>query len=204
MKIGDRFGRWTVLGVPTPTTAKSRAFCRCDCGHERNVTVDHLRRGVSASCGCLRRELATESRRPPMDRFMEKVDKDENSGCWNWTGHLNENGYGRFWADGKRWPAHRWIAEQTYGPLGHEEPDHLCRNRRCVNPEHLEPVTHRVNSQRAAYVAAQCSSGHLLPPPSANGRRVCRKCANKRNREYKARKRKKPMAQYDAITGGAR
>lgn len=133
---------------------------------------------------------------------MEKVQLDTQSGCWNWTGALNANGYGRFAVDGKLRPAHRWIVEQTRGipAVVDVEPDHLCRNRACVNPEHLELVTHRVNSQRAKYAVAECRKGHTLPPPNANGRRICRVCANDRNREYKARR--AVRAQWDAVMGG--
>ena len=82
------------------------------------------------------------------------------------------------------------------------EPDHLCRNRPCVQPSHLETVTHRENCQRAQYANPTCSAGHALPDPGPNGRRICRICANKRNRKYKRRKRQ-AMRIYDAVTGHA-
>lgn len=74
-------------------------------------------------------------------------------GCWEWQGVVDKGGYGKFSAtfNGKRrWTgAHRaaWLAFK--GPLlGDLVIDHLCRNRRCVNPDHLEPVTNAVNCQR--------------------------------------------------------
>jgi hypothetical protein len=80
------------------------------------------------------------------------------------------------------------------------ELDHLCRNRACVRPDHLEPVTHAENSRRAAYLITTCSRGHHLPEPGPDGgRRVCRLCANDRNREYKQRR---AARMYDAVMGG--
>jgi HNH endonuclease len=210
MKPGDKYGRWTVIGPP-PSTARTRVRCRCDCGTEREVIADALRRGLSQSCGCLRSEVARSARRDPAERFWEKVNKDgpipevkpELGPCWIWTDSLDEKGYGRF-NDGERpRKAHDFSYELHFDkmPTG-LEPDHLCRNRPCVRPAHLEAVTHRVNSQRAAYAQDECSRGHKLPEPSANGRRVCRPCANRRSREYKERQRVLAMRVYDAVMGG--
>ncbi len=122
---------------------------------------------------------------------------DAEDGCILWRGNTNDQGYGRFSVDGKSVPAHRWAYEHFVGSLEDGmEPDHLCRVRNCVNHEHLEPVTHRENSQRAAYTQATCKLGHVLPDPDPSGRRVCRPCANERNRAYKAR-------WYQKLTGGA-
>ena len=70
--------------------------------------------------------------------------------CWNWGKPCFPHGYGILYTD---WPhfraAHRWIYEQLVGPVPDGfELDHLCRNRNCVNPDHLEVVTRRVNSIR--------------------------------------------------------
>lgn len=108
--------------------------------------------------------------------------------CWVWTGPVDEKGYGRS-HDGERpRKAHNYSYEMEYGavPSG-LEPDHLCRNRPCVRPGHLEAVTHRENCQRAKYANPECSKGHMLPEPGPNGHRVCRECANERNRAYKQR-----------------
>lgn len=84
---------------------------------------------------------------PVLDRFLSYVSVQEN-GCWLWTGHRDNDGYGGF---GKGLLAHRWSYEYFVGsiPKGHDV-DHLCRNRACVHPEHLEPVSHRENCHRGA------------------------------------------------------
>ena len=82
-------------------------------------------------------------------RFWDKVDKDGENSCWLWKASCTTLGYGRFSYNGIKCYAHRFIYEATIGkvPDGYEL-DHLCRNPRCVNPSHLEPVRHRVNCQR--------------------------------------------------------
>jgi hypothetical protein len=129
------------------------------------------------------------------ERLLAFIDKDgpipghrpELGPCWIWTGSTDEKGYGRFHDNGPR-KAHRCSYELHVGEIPDGlEPDHLCRNRPCVNPGHLEVVTHRENCQRARYSNEECAKGHALPDPGPNGRRVCRECANERNRTYKQR-----------------
>ena len=114
-------------------------------------------------------------------------------GCWHWTGSLR-NGYGRMKAFGRFHEAHRLSYGHFVGPIPVGlELDHLCRNRSCVNPAHLEPVTRRVNVLRGESPAADnankthCHKGHPLSGDNlrvrpAGGRMVrsCRTC----NREY--------------------
>jgi HNH endonuclease len=79
------------------------------------------------------------------ERFWEKVEQGE--GCWLWTGAI-DRGYGQFvWNGRKR--AHRVAYELIIGPIPEGlELDHLCRNKSCVRPEHLEPVTKAENIRR--------------------------------------------------------
>lgn len=73
----------------------------------------------------------------------------EASGCWRWTKALTTVGYGHFSIRSVYYQAHLLLYILHVGPLpGGLEPDHLCRNRWCVNPHHLEFVTHAVNVQR--------------------------------------------------------
>lgn len=74
---------------------------------------------------------------------------DENS-CWIWQGAQDGRGYGHLKRNGRHIKAYRFYYEQKHGevPKGMEL-DHKCQNKLCCNPDHLEPVTHAVNSQRA-------------------------------------------------------
>ena len=87
--------------------------------------------------------------RPSLDRFMEKILINE-SGCWIWQGSLKgPNDYANFWTPQGVKLAHKWYWEQLHGPVPEgKELDHTCRTRSCVNPEHLEAVTHLENVQR--------------------------------------------------------
>lgn len=111
-----------------------------------------------------------------------------DNGCWEWTGSRCGGGYGTAKAFGKNVLVHRASYEMCVGPIPTgQQLDHLCRNRRCVNPIHLEPVTSRENVLRGAGLCAinhkktHCASGHdfshentLIRP---NGSRWCRACA---------------------------
>lgn len=68
-------------------------------------------------------------------RFEGRLDK--TSACWLWTGFRVETGYGRYWADGKSWRAHRYAYEQFVGPIGDLQVLHSCDNPPCCNPDHL-------------------------------------------------------------------
>lgn len=90
-------------------------------------------------------------------RFFEKVSPEPNTGCWAWTGAVNSRGYGSVGMGCRGHgraivrAAHRvsWLLERGELPEGLVL-DHLCRNPWCVNPAHLEPVTHAINVQRGA------------------------------------------------------
>ena len=86
---------------------------------------------------------------PAVDRFWKKVIK-QASGCWEWQA-ATTRGYGVFWDGSRLVYAHRWLREQMVGPIPEDLViDHLCRNPLCVNPEHTEPVTRAVNTERGA------------------------------------------------------
>jgi hypothetical protein len=87
------------------------------------------------------------------DRMKAYTMIDDAMGCWNWVGSKTGNGYGNIHYNGKSRPAHRIMWELEYGdiPIGMDL-DHLCRNPKCVNPNHLEVVTRSENLRRSPLV----------------------------------------------------
>lgn len=98
----------------------------------------------------------------PEERLLARREIDAN-GCWVWTGRHERAGYGHIDYDGKAVYVHRLAYETWRGPVADGlELDHLCRNRACFNPDHLEPVTRQENIRRAVEArrlrrASRCS-----------------------------------------------
>lgn len=142
-------------------------------------------------------------------RFWSKV-VIHPSGCLVWAARLNHAGYGQVHVHGHTVKAHRLAYELLVGPIPTGlEIDHLCRNRACVHPDHLEPVTHTENTRRGARGGAlliACPYGH--PYDEANthinwhGRRECRVCRERWRETANARRRAREAAAR-AAAGGA-
>ena len=96
-----------------------------------------------------RRKAERAARRAtPLQRLMDKVVKNDNE-CWIWTSRVDRGDYGYFHYEKKGRRAHRVAYELLVGPIPDGlELDHICNVRRCVNPDHLEPVTHAENHRR--------------------------------------------------------
>lgn len=139
----------------------------------------------------------------PLDRLTPYI--DATGDCWEWTGSLDIHGYGSLsvkvgeskWRNRK---AHRLVWAALVGPPPDGlTPDHLCRIRRCVNPDHLEWVTNRVNVLRGAAVTALnrrknvCLRGHSNWRVDPDGTRECRDCKNWRLRGYVVRRREERL-----------
>ena len=119
-------------------------------------------------------------------RFWDKVEV-RGEECWPWRASIKDTGYGQFRYNGRARPAHRYSYELLIGPI---PPglviDHLCRNRACVNPLHMEPVTNEENIRRGLFGVARptpkthCPSGHPYDENNTRmdpqGYRRCRTC----------------------------
>lgn len=119
------------------------------------------------------------------EAVLSRVEPEPNSGCWLWMGALNNYGYGQIEdrRSGVRPMVHRVVYEAERGPIpAGLQLDHLCRVRNCVNPAHLEPVTHRENQVRGhGFVGknvrrTHCLYGHPLDMVDKRGWRRCRTC----------------------------
>jgi hypothetical protein len=128
---------------------------------------------------------------------------DPETGCWVWQRSLHKQGYGyrasTDTADGLSRLAHRYYWQLVYGPIPDGlSLDHLCRNPPCVNPAHLEPVSHRENVLRGVSLWAEnaakthCKYGHSLDDAyvriNRNGypSRNCRTCVRERGKKKRA------------------
>lgn len=118
---------------------------------------------------------------PVEPRLWPKVEK-RAGGCWVWRGYTRQNGYGDINVHGRRIRVHRLVYEMLVGPIPTGcDLDHVCRERACVNPDHLEPVTRRENLRRGlrGILHTHCPAGHPLSGDNvgmSRGWRFCRTC----------------------------
>jgi hypothetical protein len=137
---------------------------------------------------------------PDGPKFWAKVSKTDT--CWNWIGGKDRDGYGQFCPSGSTIQrAHRYSYKTLVGPIADGMTiDHLCKNRACVNPDHMEVVTLKENILRGFSPAAQharathCKNGHELPVPNSRGKRTCKICYNAWHRDWVAKYGRKKIA----------
>ena len=143
-------------------------YCHCGCGQktriaERNENRRGWRKGEPIPY------IHNHHRRISGAAYV--IDPD--TGCWIWQRHRNSKGYGMAHDGNKLRVVHRWYWEEENGPVPDSlELDHLCRNRACCNPAHLELVSHTENMRRGAStklnieavreIRSLCAEGWLL------------------------------------------
>lgn len=136
-------------------------------------------------------------KRPLFSRIRERIAFDPATGCWNWTGTRNGQrncGYAVIETCGRKRLVHLVMYEALKGPLPTGlEADHRCWNKRCVNPNHIEAVTHAENIRRMhqAYPRTACVNGHEYTPNNTtvlNGNRACVICYRARVRRQTAKR----------------
>lgn len=138
--------------------------------------------------------MTQQRRRGPLEQYLDM----SGGGCWVWLGYVCPwTGYGKY----GRKMAHRVSYELAVGPIpAGFQIDHLCRNRRCVNPQHLEAVSPRVNILRSMSPSAivvrtnRCKRDHELTPENTyhrpdGGGRQCRECIRIRSARQTSKRR---------------
>jgi len=184
------------------TVVNTTGLCTMDgCGRQ-------ARNGTSAYCEMhytrVKRHgdaaIAKVDHTPARERWKTSYTVDSDNGCWNWTGPIYKGQGHGFIQDGaaNRYMAHRYVWEQIVGPIAKGLVlDHLCKNKACVNPEHLEAVPQEINAYRGGVdggnaAKTHCSYGHEYSPENTyitnNGWRACRACNRRRQRELRQRR----------------
>lgn len=129
--------------------------------------------------------------------LLSKIWVDPNSGCHIWTGYTSF-GYGIIDVPGYRarggrriLMVHRVMWEMANGFTNAEHVHHICENPPCVNPEHLQPMTHKENNRLAytTYKYGTCERGHTDLRTTKRGTHYCRTCNTERMRSVRARER---------------
>lgn len=132
-----------------------------------------------------------------LERLTAAYAVNPETHCWDWVARKDRDGYGAIKANRKLWRAHRLSYELHVGPIPSGlQLDHLCRNRGCVNPAHLDPVSSRENTRRAPHVTGPLCKRGLHERTEANTYRspagvpACRACHAAAVQAYRHRQRR--------------
>jgi hypothetical protein len=123
---------------------------------------------------------------PPLIARIEKKVNFTEDGCWLWTGAVARGGYGKIGVAGRHLVAHRVLYELIVDAVpANVELHHLCGNKACVNPDHLEPLVRAEHEAR--HRKTHCVNGHALPLVTGPGKRHCKTCNRDRQRARRAK-----------------
>lgn len=173
---GQRWGRLVALRIHS--VRPTRWLFKCDCGEECAVLLGQLKSGKTKSCGCIRREtvkLARKNHSGPewllqnaRQRIEERSIPEPNTGCWLWTGALNNKGYGHAgYGNRKTISASRLSYIAFIGDPGELNVLHKCDTPSCVNPDHLFVGTQHENIKDCIAKGRFRPGGVLQPKKSA-------------------------------------
>jgi hypothetical protein len=144
-------------GVAMPNSTCIEVSCERS-AYRRDWCNVHYKRGLASGT------IKLTPHRDSLERFWEKVDKGSVDDCWNWKASLFQGtGYGQFCPGGRK-PvgAHRWIYQQTFGPIPEKMfVDHICHNRACVNVSHMRLVTNKQNMENVKGAPVTSKTGVL-------------------------------------------
>ncbi len=135
--------------APTHPEERPRGFCWCGCGQRTKLAVITQRDRGDIKGQPVRYIIGHYGRRHGPEYVEE--DRGYSTPCWMWQHGKNDQGYAQVQRGGKAVYAHRFYYEREHGPIPEGmELDHLCRVHGCVNPGHVEPVSHAENMRRSA------------------------------------------------------
>ena len=169
------------------------ALCQCGCGEPAPIAAKTAARYGHVKGEPTRFRKGHSGRRPAIERLLEKVRIDGETGCWRWLGGTHPAGYGTFWNGERHESTHRFVFAFFRGPIPDGlELHHRCRNPACCNWMHLEPIEareHRSLHPNQHVGKRFCKHGHELTPETAyiskGGRwRRCKTCHRRDVRAY--------------------
>ncbi len=159
---------------------KACEYCGCKLVRNPKSHSSNKRRYCSHRCAYSARVKST------IEKIKSQVVIDPNTGCWNWRRRY-KNGYGTIQIRGKPFLTHRLNYQLNFGPIGDEiELHHLCENKACCNPAHLEPLSHIQHSY--THLKTHCKRGHPFDEKNTHFTKIGRRCRECHKMEERKRR----------------